>query len=284
MQHTEIFKCPVCHEPFKKLGGFTRHMELMHPNIIPNGWSGARFYYYVITGKDHGSCIVCKHDTEWNEASQKYNRFCNNPKCKEKYRNVFKSRMIQKYGKVHLLNDANKQREMLKARHISGSYTFSDKTKVDYVGSYELDFLKMMDTFLHWPSSDIMGPSPHTYSYDYKNPNDKGNEGTKFYIPDFFIPSLCLEIEIKENTTHHPKILEIDKVKEACKDELMKTIPGINYLKLVDKDYAPFFALLLQLKDDFKEDKIEQKENAAESFDYKSYLSECEKALENITI
>lgn len=36
--------------------------------------------------RKNGSCIVCKQETDWNEATQKYERFCKNPECKAKYR------------------------------------------------------------------------------------------------------------------------------------------------------------------------------------------------------
>ena len=44
---------------------------------------------------------------------------------------------------------------------------------------------------MNFDSDDVMTPSPHTYYYEY------GGE-KKFYIPDVYIPSLNLEIEIKQ--------------------------------------------------------------------------------------
>ena len=150
--------------------------------------------------------------------------------------------MIKKYGKVSLCDDPEQQRKMLRARHISGQYQFKDGGKVDYVGSYEKDFLKMMDMFLRFKSSDIMAPSPHTYSYQYEGE-------THFYIPDFFIPDLNLEVEIKDETTTHPKFLAVDKVKEKLKDDVLASIKEINYIKVTDKKYDKFFDLLNSLKD-----------------------------------
>jgi hypothetical protein len=78
-----------------------------------------------------------------------------------------------------------------------------------------------------------MAPSPHTFYYTY--------EGKKhFYFPDFFIPSLNLEVEIKDggdNPNMHHKIQDVDKVKEKLKDEVLssKSIP-FNYIKIVNKD------------------------------------------------
>lgn len=40
----------------------------------------------TVAPRKNGSCIVCKQETDWNEATQKYERFCKNPECKAKYR------------------------------------------------------------------------------------------------------------------------------------------------------------------------------------------------------
>lgn len=247
MQKVKNYKCPHCGAKYKSLQTWGNHVSNVHPELIPTGWSYSRYFYFVLTGKDHGSCVVCKKDTEWNEGTQKYERFCKNPDCKEKYREMFKSRMIKKHGKVHLLNDPEQQRKMLAGRKISGLYTFKNGKQIGYVGSYEKHFLMMLDRFLLFDPDGIMMPSPHTYEYDYKNPNDIENEGKHFFIPDAYIPSLNLEVEIKQNTNNHPKLLKIDKVKELQKDEMMKSIPTVNYIKIVEKDYSGFFKLIEEL-------------------------------------
>ena len=242
MRKVKVYRCPICNKPYKTLTGWVGHMNLEHPEHRPTGFSDTRYFYFCLTGKTEGKCVTCGKPTEWNESTQKYNRFCNNPQCKVKYKEVFNQRMIKKYGKVSLCDDPEQQRKMLKARHISGQYQFKDGGKVDYVGSYEKDFLKMMDMFLRFKSSDIMAPSPHTYSYQYEGE-------THFYIPDFFIPDLNLEVEIKDETTTHPKFLAVDKVKEKLKDEVLASIKAINYIKVTDKKYDKFFDLLNSLKD-----------------------------------
>lgn len=240
MQAVKYYKCPHCGMKYNSLQTWGNHVSSKHPSLIPEGWSYARYFYYIQTGKREGHCVECKNPTEWNEGSQKYARFCKNPACKLAYRNRFKSRMIGTHGTVHLLNDPEQQRKMVAARKISGTYVFQTGAKVQYTGTYELDFVRMLDTFLHFNPTDLMMPSPHTYYYEYKNPNDPEHEGRHFYIPDAFIPSLNLEIEIKQNTSGHQKILNIDKVKEMQKDALMSTQP-VGYLKIVDKDYSAFF-------------------------------------------
>lgn len=249
MRKVKVYRCPICNKPYKTLTGWVGHMNLEHPEHRPTGFSDSQYFYFCLTGKTEGKCVTCGKPTEWNEATQKYNRFCNNPQCKVKYKEVFNQRMIKKYGKVSLCDDPEQQRKMLKARHISGQYQFKDGGKVDYVGSYEKDFLKMMDMFLRFKSSDIMAPSPHTYSYQYEGE-------THFYIPDFFIPDLNLEIEIKDETTTHPKFLAVDKVKEKLKDEVLASIKDIKYIKITDKKYDSFFNLLASLKEGIEDKDI----------------------------
>ena len=205
---------------------------------------GYQYCYYLRTGRTHGNCVVCKQPTTWNTKTHKYNRFCNNPKCKEKYRQIFKDRMIGKYGKTTLLNDPEQQKKMLANRSISGTYTWRDHISTSqYTGSYEKSFLEFLDEILEFDPKDVMSPSPHTYYYIY--------EGKKhFYIPDFFIPSLELEIEVKDggdNPNMHHKIQEVDKEKERLKDEVMKN-NQYNYIKIVNKENTKFFKFLDEAK------------------------------------
>ena len=245
-QSTSIqkIKCQFCDTYCLGVDGYVLHLDEVHHDLIPKDMVPWQYYYYLKTGKTHGSCVVCKKDTEWNEATHKYHRFCNNPKCKEIYRKTFEQRMIGKYGKVSLLNDPDVQRQMLANRKISGVYEFENDnkhTKIPYTGSYERAFLEFLDLDLNFSSTDVMGPSPHTYRYIYE-----GKE--HFYIPDFFIPSLNLEVEIKDggdNPNMHHKIQNIDKEKERIKDQVMKSNGStFNYIKIENKDHFKFFKYL----------------------------------------
>ena len=204
-----IFICKLCREKYSSLDGLYSHLESEHGDAIPEDMCVEQFYYFLKTGKEHGKCVECGKPTLWNDKTKKYKRFCEDPECMEKYKETVRNRMIGKYGKVNLLNDPEQQRKMLMNRKISGLYDFNG-VKIPYVGSYELDFLKTMDLFLDWDPNDIIMPSPHNYYYMY-------NGEKKFYIPDVFIPSLGLEIEIKDggnNPNMHHKIQDVDKVKE----------------------------------------------------------------------
>lgn len=243
-----MFKCNLCGEKYSNLDSLHRHYEREHKDAIPKDMTSAQFHYMLKTGKEYGSCVVCKQKTEWNESTNKYHRFCNKPSCKETYRAEFKKRMIGKHGRVHLLNDPDQQRKMLMNRSISGEYVWSDGKKIPYTGSYEKDFLQFLDVFMNFESKDIMAPSPHTYYYMYE-----GEE--KFYIPDFFIPSLGLEIEVKDggdNPNNHGKIQAVDKKKEKLKDAVMTSQNSFSYVKIVNKHYESMFELLMKKKQEYE--------------------------------
>lgn len=243
---SKIIKCKYCGKNLKDYDAYAAHLEKYHSELIPPDMTAWQFIYYLRTGKTHGKCVVCGNPTGWNDKTHKYHRFCKNPKCKEKYREVFKKRMIGKYGKTTLLNDPNQQKKMLAHRKISGEYLWSDHVhKTEYTGTYEKSFLNFLDSVMNFDPEDVMAPSPHTYYYIY--------EGEKhFYIPDFFIPSLNLEIEIKEGTNMHPKIIAVDKVKERLKDEVMKSnANNFNYLKIVEKNNFIFIRYLEEAKKRF---------------------------------
>lgn len=246
---SKTIHCKFCQSIFKDEEQYAGHIEKKHPEQIIPGMVPRQFVYYLRTGKTSGLCVVCKKPTKWNSSTNKYHRFCENPKCKEIYRKQFEDRMIGKYGKVSLLDDPEQQKKMLAARKISGEYQWSDrnpKHKFTYTGSYEKAFLAFLDLVMNFSPEDIMTPSPHIYYYMY--------EGKKhFYIPDLFIPSLNAEIEIKDggdNPNTHPKIQEVDKKKERLKDEVMKSngVP-FNYVKIANKDNMQFMKFLSLLKE-----------------------------------
>lgn len=252
-----MFECKLCedsHERFKTIEGLYSHLERKHNDEIPPDWSVEQFAYYLKTGKKHGTCVICKGKTKFNPKTGKYYRLCENPKCKEKNREIFEKRMIGKYGKVSLLDDPEQQKKMLANRSISGEYTWSDGSKKTYTGSYEYDFLRFLDVLMDYPSRDVITPSPHTYYYEY--------EGKKhFYIPDVYIESLNLEIEIKDggdNPNTHHKIQDVDKVKERLKDQVLLSQTSVSYIKITNKSYDTFMKYLMELKNQYN--KLDKRE------------------------
>ena len=235
------YSVPVNKEKGKKSAKWKmgNHYETKHKNLIPLDMTGYRWFYFLLTKKDRGSCVICHNETDFNEATMKYSRFCNNPQCKQRYKEERDNRMIKKYGKVYLLDDPDMQKKMLEGRRISGTYQWSDgKTKFQYTGSYELDFLKYLDQELKWPASDLISPSPHTYSYEYKGVSH-------FYMPDFFIPTMNLEIEVKSSERMEKQNNPDSREKEKIKNELMKSLSNLfNYIMISDKNYSAFNEML----------------------------------------
>ena len=75
---------------------------------------------------------------------------------------------------------------------------------------------------------------------------------THLYIPDFYIPSLSLEVEIKESDNQHPRMAH-EREMEALKDKRLadeEKKTNIHYIKIVDKKY-----------DDFMRDYVKSDEN-----------------------
>ncbi len=241
-------KCKLCGRKFKSKEFLVSHIERVHSDEIPKDWSPSRYENYLRTGATCGHCVVCKKETDWNEATWKYCRLCNDPKCRESISKSADKNMIGKYGKTTLLNDPEQQRKMIYAKKTSGTYYWStDKAKkypMHYASSVELSFLEMLDSFLGVEVEDVLSPSPNNYTYKYEGKNH-------LYIPDVYITSINLEIELKEpadNQNMHPKIQAIDKVKERLKDELMESIDYVNYIKINGTDYREFFDYFTYLK------------------------------------
>jgi hypothetical protein len=153
--------------------------------------------------------------------------------------------MKNKYGKECLLDDPEQQKKMLENRKISGKYKWTDgKSLTPYTGSYEREFLEFLDYVMNMNPSDVFGPAPQIFHYTFEGKDH-------FYIPDFYISSLNLIIEIKDggdNPNNHHKIQEVDKKKEAIKDKIMAEQKEFNYLKVVDKDYSIFLNYLMDQK------------------------------------
>lgn len=249
-QRQKTVTCKICGKKYIGKQALIDHIEKSHSASIPEGFTAARYENYLRTGKTEGRCIYCHKPTGWNPVTGKYNRMCGSDACKKKAYDLAQKNYIGKHGKVYSINNPEQQKKMVYGRKNSGEYVFVDaetgkKYKAMYDSSYGKDFFEMLDTFLGWNGADIIAPSPHTYYYTYE-----GKE--HFYIPDAYSTSLNLEIELKDggdNPNMHPKIQSVDKVKEKLKDEVMESLKDqVNYIKICNKDYSGFFALLSELR------------------------------------
>lgn len=233
----ETFRCPFCPSKYINKIALYNHIEKDHV-IQLQGLSPAQIYFNYKYKKTSGKCIVCGKPTKFNESTERYERI-DSEKCKVRYREIFKERMIKKYNKETLLNDPEIQKKMLANRKISGVYKWSKGDyKFVYTGSYEKDFLEFLDIFMNLEPSDIFAPAPQIFEYKY-------NGKKHFYIPDFYIQSLNLLIEIKASNNNHYRLrdIEIEKIKDSI---INKT--SYNYFKVMDKKYDDFFDYLIKLK------------------------------------
>ena len=151
---------------------------------------------------------------------------------------------MKRTGKDGQMKDPEHQKKMLAARKISGVYVWKDGTKTPYVASFERDFLLFLETMLpNFNPSDIIGPAPQVFYYMYKGEKH-------FYIPDFYITSLNLIIQIKsaENKHYRERDIEKELAEDAAVDETQ-----YNYIKIYDKDYEEFYDFILNF--DFQKTK-----------------------------
>ena len=254
----KTFKCPYCHKKYIEKPALYNHMDKSHKEYISEEFPPSRIYFNFINKKTVGKCTICGKETDWNEVTERYNRFCSE-KCKKHYVEEFQKRMIKVHGKTtqQMLQDPDMQKKMLSNRKISGKYKWSDgSAEIQYVGSYELDFLKFLDLFMNFESEDIISPAPQTFYYD-----DNGTR--RFYIPDFYIPSINTLVEVKDgqdNKAQYNNRLERDAKKEKLKDEIMRNQKEYNFVKVVNKDNSIFLNFLMELKNNTG-DVEEKKEN-----------------------
>jgi hypothetical protein len=160
-------------------------------------------------------------------------------KCKEAYRDSFKLKMKKKYGTEHLLNDMSKQKEMLANRKISGVFTWPNGYKTTYTGSYELKFLEFISRMWDNPE-DIMMPAPQMFEYKHLSVN-------KIHIPDVYITSLNLIINIKSSENKHYRLRDIEI--EKAQDKAIRSNKDYRYMKLMDNNFTDFLKFLENEKD-----------------------------------
>lgn len=239
-----VFKCPFCDRKYVDKNALYDHMNSNHEDDLC-GLSAAQVYFnyknkYALT-KGFGKSIVSGKPTPFNTTTERYEKFAND-KEKEIYREMFKRRMINKYGKETLLTDPEHQKKMLAGRAISGKYKWDDGTETTYTGSYELKFLEHLNLKYDWQSSsDIIAPAPIIFPYvDSSGKN-------RFHIPDFYIQSLNLIVNIKSTTNMGYRLRDIED--EKLEDlEIKKS--SYNYIKIYDNDFKNFDELFQALKSD----------------------------------
>lgn len=237
--------CVYCGKYFNRKPAVIEHMTKQHASDLESDNMDAyQSYFFNKYGRLYSYCQCgCGRKTEWNYKTGKPYKISNNPECKKRIAAQADERNIRVYGKPKLLDDMNRQREMLKNRHISGTYTFSDGGKVDYVAKLEQNFLWFLDTILEFTSNMILSADQHQIEIEYYDEQEKR---TRTYIPDFYLPDYNALVEIK-SSNNNPAYIKETAYKEKYKDDAARKQKKYNYIKIIDAKYGPFMEFLAKI-------------------------------------
>ena len=240
------YKCPYCDDRYER-EKLHIHIQNKHEDLIPEGYTALRVAFNTINHKDHGSCIICGNETDWNEQKGRYERLCNNPACKEKYKQMAAERNRRIYGTDRLQSDPRYaeevQKKALAGRRTSGMYKFKDGGEVGYMGTYEKLFLQFMDQVMECKSEDILAPGP-AIQYPY-------NGAKHLYLPDFYYIPYNLIIEIKDggdNPNNHSHRTGEDEARLQAKEAFIKRQKKYNYVRQVNNDFSQVMKMMAILK------------------------------------
>lgn len=239
------YKCPYCNNKYERAKLVT-HIDRVHPSMIPEGYTAARIVFNMINHKEVGHCVVCGKETAWNENTWRYERFCSE-KCINEYKKTAKARMVKKYGKEHLLDDMEQQKKMLSNRRISGEYKWSDGEIREYVGSYERKLLEFLDKAMNYKSSEVITPGP-TVDYEFEGK-------IHHWILDMYIVPSRLAIDVKDGGENpNNRDMPEYRAKQVAKEKAIKDLNKFNYLRLTDNNFTQLLELLVELKENMKDD------------------------------
>ncbi len=234
----EKFKCPLCKKSYVVKDALYDHMEREHKEDL-HGLPASQIYFNFKNRYDlekkHGKCVMTGKPTKFNLVTEKYERFADE-EARLAYREYFRKNMIKRYGKDMLLDEPEHQKKMLANRAISGAYNWTNGQTSSYTGSYEKKFLEFLDLQLNWDNpGDILSPSPVIFPY-------KDKEGIqRFHIPDFYISSLNLIVNIKSSENQHYRLRDLET--EITQDLAIQN-SKYNYLKLYNNNFERFLEIV----------------------------------------
>lgn len=242
-KYVKKYKCPYCDKRFERQK-LINHIDRVHADLIPEGYTSTRIVFNLINKKDHGTCIICGKESPWNENKGRYDRLCGSKECHDKYVEMADKRTKDKYGKSKkdMLNDPEFQEKMLEGRSISGEYTMRDGTKKKYVGSYEKKFLEFMDNYFEINSEDLTMPGP-VIEYKFEG-------SIKKWITDaIYIPyNLVIDIKDGGDNPNNRQMVSYRK-KQIAKESAIASQGKYNYLRLTDNNFEQLIEIMLELKE-----------------------------------
>jgi len=235
-----IFKCFDCPMKFTKIQAVYAHILEEHKDVIPDGISVKRYYFNRKYKKTKGVCVIDKKETEWNEDKGRYERFCCTA-CKEEARELFKKNCKRKLGTDNPASTPEHQINAIKGRSYSGVYTFKDGGTVGYSSSYEADFLAFVEEEMGYNSKDVFQCE---LIFEIMFNNKKA-----FHIPDFYIQSLNLIIQVKTFKNMNSHVQNEGKVRQKLADISIIESNNYNYIVILDKDYSNFINIVKIIKE-----------------------------------
>ena len=236
-----IYKCPDCPMKYDNPNFLYDHVKEVHSKLIPDEWTVKQYVFNRKYKKTRGYCVIDKKSTEWNEDKVRYERYCSD-RCRQIARKRFKKNAKRKLGVEDPASLPEHQLAAIKGRKTSGEYKFADGGKVGYSSSYEKDFLEFLDEEMEFKSADIEQCEIYfEIELDGK---------TRFHIPDYYLPSYELLIQIKDGgpNPNMNKFVQQNRIRQQLGDQAIIKDGRYHYAKIVNKDYGEFVNLLQILK------------------------------------
>lgn len=224
---TTKFIFPLDKKSFATKGALYAHIEENYRNLLSESMPPARLYFNLKYNKTVGKCVMTGQPTNWNPVTEKYERFASE-KARLAYREMFKERMKAKYGKTHILDDPEQQKKMLNNRSISIDYKWNDGEITKVNSKLEEKFLAFIESTYRFTKGCLEEPPTIYYKLDHGT--------SSFYLPDFYIPTLNLIVEIKGSNPHYQ---ERDSYKELLKAKSTRE-EGFNFIQINDENYIEF--------------------------------------------
>lgn len=240
-KYQKKYKCPYCDKRYAR-PDLINHIDKKHPEMIPKDYTSTRVVFNMINKKDHGSCIICKKETAWNEDHARYERLCGSKSCHDKYVKIAhtNTKIDEK------LRDPEFQQKMLAGRSISGTYKFADGNQVSYTGSYERQLLEFLDKFLGFKSYDVESPGP-TIEYTYKGKKH-------FWITDQYLIPYNLVFDCKDGGDNpNNREMKEYREKQIAKEKAIKKQGKYNYIRLTNNCFDQLLDIMFELKMNFDE-------------------------------
>lgn len=234
------YKCPYCEKRLTRVDMVT-HIENLHEDMIPKGYTANRVVFNTVNKKDHGRCVICGKESPWNEKTCKYDRLCGRDACrKESARRAEKN--THRHAQLRSEKGPEYQKQMMEGRKLHGVYKFSSGGQMDYFGSYEKEFLKAMDLIMGVKVEDLQSPGP---VIQYTHNGKKAN-----WITDFYYIPYNLVFDIKDGGSNpNTRNMEEYRQKQIEKEKAIRDQGKYNYIRATNKEFDQVFSIMAELRD-----------------------------------